>query len=360
MDSLKDAYELLEHTAKGDLLSEKLWKSNKVQSLKNFFVNRSRNNEFFLYRDTQSETYDCVADLMSDFIRQYPAPPVCRQKLWDSCNRWLKRIACELNISNERPFSEYLDRPCETDFGIELIKKLHPSEGISKEELAEALGVTTKTIQTSLRAIDSSLIAGEAHAPKPLRIGGQEIHAHIRCTTDPHNGKKYYCTPERVHPIALQLNTFELGTLFQALYLLNSTEESSLSLEIAIDVWGQLSETARSRILEIFGARNAGLCDFLGNCTSLADFESLPVFRSELEQFDVYSLSEQVMGAFKGSRVCNLKLCFDGEIKSLKNQRVLIEDGIWYAIPNEEFPSREHAIEFEVSNLKSFIELKDW
>ena len=47
MDSLKDAYELLEHTAKGDLLSEKLWKSNKVQSLKNFFVNRSRNNEFF-------------------------------------------------------------------------------------------------------------------------------------------------------------------------------------------------------------------------------------------------------------------------------------------------------------------------
>lgn len=65
------------------------------------------------------------------------------------------------------------------------------------------------------------------------------------------------------------------------------------------------------------------------------------------------------MGAFKGSRVCNLKLCFDGEIKSLKNQRVLIEDGIWYAIPNEEFPSREHAIEFEVSNLKSFIELND-
>ena len=110
MDSLKDAYELLEHTAKGDLLSEKLWKSNKVQSLKNFFVNRSRNNEFFLYRDTQSETYDCVADLMSDFIRQYPAPPICRQKLWDSCNRWLKRIACELNISNERPLHQLLQR----------------------------------------------------------------------------------------------------------------------------------------------------------------------------------------------------------------------------------------------------------
>ena len=349
---------LLETTSKGNPITDKLWKGTGNYNFKAFVEKNWDNCSSFSYRDTKEAIYDAIATLMSDFVAQFPAPPIYRQKIWDACSSWLGQIANELEFAHNKPFSEYVARPYERDLGIELIKALHSKAGASKEELALSLGVSTKTIQTDLRAIDPTLNEGSGHVANPLRIGGQEIHAKIQCVPDPKTGKRYYRIPERVHPIVLQLNTFELGTLFRALSTLNCNDNGSLSLELAMNIWSQLSECARQRVSEVFGEADNKLQEFLEDCESSADFDELPVFKSEPDQFNIYTQSEQIMEAFKGSRVCDIDLRIDGDYVTLKNQRIWRDDNSWYAIPNEAFPSRENAIAFDLSDVRGYVDLK--
>lgn len=136
-----------------------------------------------------------------------------------------------------------------------LLKELQNRRGVTKEELRERLRLKPRQIAKDLRKLDHSLIKSPETADMsdyvPFRIGGQPVRVKISASRNPENPADkslYFKTVNSLHPIVLQENMMQAGTLIQALCRNYYEYESSVSLYIATDIWYQLSDYAKSRI----------------------------------------------------------------------------------------------------------------
>lgn len=307
--------------------------------------------------NTNADLLHAVAEGMADYLRGYPCPASYKQHLWDSCDSWIRRIAELLDLDAGNLFEDELPRPVARDLGIELIKALHDEGGKKKGELEKELGVGQKTIQTELRALDPSL-QKTGEKVRPLRIAGQELHAKIEYRdqyqgNSAHSYERFFYMKERLHPLALQLNTHQVGTLLLSLYRRFDEEESNLSYEMALDIWFQLSPYGQKRIQEIFG-QEPGSRDFLDQIQAELAEGRLVAFHSEDELRDSLSHGELLMGLYKGSVECWIKIRQDGKTIELDKARIVSIRGnhnAWLAIPCSEYPDQTNAVPFTTEEL---------
>ncbi len=307
--------------------------------------------------NTNADLLHAVAEGMADYLRGYPCPASYKQHLWDSCDSWIRRIAEQLDLDAGNLFEDELPRPVARDLGIELIKALHDEGGKKKGELEKELGVGQKTIQTELRALDPSL-QKTGEKVRPLRIAGQELHAKIGYRDQyqgdsAHSYERFFYMKERLHPLALQLNTHQVGTLLLSLYRRFDEEESNLCYEMALDIWCQLSPYGQKRIEEIFG-REPGFREFLEQIRAELAEGRLLAFHSEDELIDSLSHGELLMGLYKGAVECRIKIRQNGKTIELDKARIVSNGGnhnAWLAIPWSEYPDETNAVSFTTEEL---------
>ena len=301
-----------------------------------------------------------IANGMGDYVRRYPAPPSYKQRLWDSCDSWIRRIADKLGVEAGTAFEDELPRPVARDLGVDLIKALHDENGKTKEELAEKLNVGIKTIQTELRALDPSL---QKSGPmiRALRIAGQEMHPKIEVKSEaradnPRAVERKFYMKNRLHPIALQLNTQETATLLLSLFRMNEDTGSLLSREMALDIWCQLSLPGRERIYEIFGLKDPEFKAFIDEIKAELEENRLVTFHTEEQQRDDnMSLDELVMSSFKSGNACRIELKQGGKTIRIDKARIKLaspREDMWLAIPEEEYPDQSNAAPFSMGDVK--------
>ena len=307
---------------------------------------------------TRTEMVGAIATGMGDYLRGYPAPPSYKQRLWDSCDSWIRRIADKLGVEAGTAFEDELPRPVARDLGVDLIKALHDEKGKTKKQLEAELGIGQKTIQTELRALDPSL-QEKGSKIRPLRIAGQEMHPKIRFKLKPGKDnprvlERVYYMEDRLHPIALQLNTQEVGTLLQALYRNNADMGSILSYEMALDVWCQLSPYGQKRIHDTFGSEDGGFSDFLDDMIAELKEGRLIAFHTEEEQRGNMSMGELVMSSFKTGDACRIVLKQSGKTIRIDKAKITpadLHENRWLAIPVEEYPDKSSAVSFSTEEV---------
>ena len=341
---------LLSETIDGDKAAQSMFCSGGNRSIAETVIDACRIGGI----KTNSELVRAIANGMGDYLSKYPAPATYKQRLWDSCDSWIRRIAEKLGVEAGKALEEEMPRPIANDLGVELIKALHDEEGKTKAELEKALGVGGKTIQTELRALDPSLQKSGSKI-RPLRIAGQEMHPSIRFkfqakADNPRALERVYYMPERLHPLALQLNTQQVGTFLLSLFRMNEETHSMLSREMAIDIWCQLSSYGQHRIREIFGKNNGLFTEFLDDISAELQDGRLLAFHTEDEMSeDAMSPDELIMAAFKGGKECMIEIRKDEEAIRLDRARIVMADGeadVWLAIPADEYPDRTKALRF--------------
>ncbi len=346
----KDYEALLRSTASGDPRAQAILDSGRLlRNVEAAVVPGVREPEKVL---------DAILEGMAYYLAEYPASPSYRQRLWETCRRWADRIAARLKIK-EYDFSGNVPEPVSMDTGIALVKALHPSRGKTKEDLGKELGVGAKTIQTGLRALDPHLSEG-GKPPAPFRIAGQEMRVRIECETEETTGKRRYHTANRLHPVALQLNTMQAGNLLRALQEIDAGPDRAADNEvcrrIALDVWIQLSSTARARLKKIYRGRYPEFGSFLDELDSEAE-EGLLEFRTERELEPELEIRQQLEMAAKGGRCCSLTLRQEDEETRLEH--VIIDwdtgDGSYLAIPADPLPDREKAGRFWLDEVEEYL-----
>ena len=309
---------------------------------------------------TADDLATAIAEGMADYLRSYPAPASYKQILWDSCNSWYKRIAEKLNVDAASTFEDELPQPVTKDLGVELVKALHDENGKSKGKLSDELGVGEKTIQNELRALDPKL-RRKGEKIRPLRIAGQEMHPTIQyrdqySEDDSHKLTRLFYMKDRLHPIALQLNTQETGTLLLSLFKMNEATGSLLSREMALDIWCQLSKPGQDRICEVFGLKDPDFKAFLDDIKAELEENRLVTFHTEEQQRDNnMSWDELVMSAFKGGEAFRIELKQGGKTIRIGKARIVPEnlsEDRWLAVPADEYPDRTNAVPFTTGEVR--------
>lgn len=258
-------------------------------------------------------SYKDVIDGISEFYTVYPTAPVYKEKvIRPFLEDWIDNIA---DYFNERYYDDKheLDHYVETDKCIEMLKLLQKREGISKEGLHTALGVSEKTIQKDLRAISPSL----GKADYELKIGGNPVHAAIKERRLPDNRKLFY-TPNTVHPLVMLPNVMQVGAMLKALA---SDEDSEVAQYVAADIWLQLSDYCKSRIRDIYYKKYPEVKLFISMVENRIRKGYLFGYSTEREM-EGLSIEEELLRANKANRLCDLELEINGEIIELHNQKI--------------------------------------
>jgi transcriptional antiterminator len=147
----------------------------------------------------------------------------------------------------------------EGDVAVRLIKLLHQRNGVSKEEIAKELGVSTRMVQKYLRKIDPDMCVDKKYAIseekiEPFFIGGQPLRAKISIKRE--GRKEYYFTENSIHPIVLQENLTQIIVLIKIFADKYYGSDSNIIYKIACDIWSQLSEYGKTVVKLFFTERH--------------------------------------------------------------------------------------------------------
>ena len=272
--------------------------------------------------------YQILTAALSKYIFRYPAPAAAKQRLYQRIHAWCKGLGDKLHIPNYEMLLSDIAAPVCDDLTVSLIKELHAKGGVSKVELANKYDVDEKTIQVKLRQL-----SGESRY-KPLRIGGQAVSVPVCYKSEEHrhrDEKRRFYTPNTMSPIVLQLNLIQVETLLKSLQL-NYDKDNNIPLDLAVYIWGQLSDYAKERIREIFCSRDPELAMFLEDVDSEAGSDEYR-FMTEAEMMDNVRVSEQLTIAYKGNLICDLYLM--APQRNRKNQIVRYDHKVssYYTVP---------------------------
>lgn len=298
--------------------------------LTEMICNRLHNNSI---GDTKYEkVYNAIANAMSDYIEQYSAPFFYKQRVRCQFRKWLDKIQEKYDIKVEYIPEQLTIDNVELDTGIAMIKALHDREGKTKKELSEDLRICERAVQKNLRKISPDLYKEKATESvyAPFRLGGQPIQAKIRVQEKEGDKKKYYSTVNTVHPIVLQENIMELGTLIEALSYNYFNNESNISVIIAIDIWSQMSDYARDRIKKYYTIRDKDVIEFIDILEDEFPDNHINSFCTEREMYENnedMSNREILTYAIKAAgRTCTLEIEDDqGKTKVLNKQTIKYE-----------------------------------
>lgn len=256
-----------------------------------------------------------IVRAICDYIHQYHAPASTKQYLYNDLYSLCKNLAQSHNIADYQSHLNLLPEPVAEDLTIALVKDLHAREGVTKADLARLHNVDERTIQNKIQALDGN----SKH--KPLRIGGFAVHVPVVHSKKTQRDEVLrYHTPNTMNPLVLQLNTTQAATLLQSLHF-NHQQGNFLPLDLAVDIWCQLSDYTRKRIREVFCRNDPDFAEFLdwihGEVESLTHH-----FMSESEVLDSRDLSEgeMMLIADKGGEICDIEL--KNPLRSRSRQRV--------------------------------------
>lgn len=255
-----------------------------------------------------------MIDGMNEYIRTYRSIPAFKQKVWNSFRDWIMCIADRYDIQNaEKLIEEIMERPVEDDTAVAVVKLLHAEkveDGKTKDEMVEALSVNEKTIRNTLHLLDPDFDkdpkakARESKKRNTPRFGGQLMQVGIKYMEEEKKERRFY-SPETLHPVAMQLNVYQVGTLLKSLQLAYDTEISYNSVNMAINVWSQLTDYCKERITDFVRPDDEDLRSFL---ELIDDMESGQPFVTEKEIFDDELIENKLNLAFKGGYRCSVKL----------------------------------------------------
>lgn len=261
---------------------------------------------------------------MGAYLQLYRAQPVFKQTIREKLLGWIHAIASKYHVELGDAQADWVI-PVQRDSGVELVRLLHDRKGLTKRELADRLGVSSKTVQNDLRRLDPSLCEeNPKKAPEPLRAAGHEMHVRIRCDEVPgSHGDRRYSTPDTLHPLVLQFNVTQVAAVLIALQqAYDNGFYGTYCLESAMDIWFQLTPYCRSRIEKIFAGRNADFKTFLDTIREEVAGGRFPQFRTERSMAEGATYKEMREYAFKAGAACNITLRRNGVTEKYQKNRI--------------------------------------
>lgn len=278
----------------------------------------------------QDADEDLVADIlyaMNLYILGYRAVPAFKQKLYVRCKEWIVCVAKYYNISDvDILINEEVVEPIKEDPMVAFVKALHAFDiesAPSKYAIANELGVDERTIRNRINLIDPEWNKPSSSKEKKSvdiaslpRFGGQLLQVSVESGTEK-RVRKYY-TPETLHPVALQMNVTQVGIVLKGLQLANDMDVSDNSMDLAINVWTQLSLYCQKRLKEYYHPDDISFHSFIDSVDEISKDEvNDHYFKTEIEMFEGESIRNQLNMAFKGGHPCNVRL--KGSEKALHN-----------------------------------------
>lgn len=212
--------------------------------------------------------YKCIADAMVLYLESYSAVFSFKQQTKEKFVAWLKKIQQLYGLAdNDAPIpSQLTDGTKDRDSGVAIIKLLHSRDGVTYDDMKDSLDrLSERSIQKDLIKISPSLYQGDGQPDVPFRLGGQPLLAEIELV-DPneHRAKhKRFRTVNTVHPLVLQENIMQLASLLKALAHQYFDQEDDLGRIIAVDIWSQMSEYARQKIISYYAFDDETLSDLI-------------------------------------------------------------------------------------------------
>ena len=276
--------------------------------------------------------YDAIADSMIEYLESYPSSFSFKQRMKEKFCQWLQTIKNKYVIKDAEIPEELVVHPEELDTAVVMIKELHSRQGVSKEYLRKKLNFKdVRTVQKNLPKLSPILYEGDDfdkdNVYMPFRLGGQPLQVEIQSYDGNKDNRKYYRTVNTLHPIVLQENLMQVGTLLQSLSRNYYEHENDISRIIAIDVWSQLSEYAKVRIEKYYCVGDPDMADFIEILKDECPDNHACGYRTERQMFpDIeLPLEETVRSLLKGpDRTCTLVYRDDYEEKTrLENQYLI-------------------------------------
>ena len=299
--------------------------------------------------------YNAISRAMVEYLEDFHSSFSFRQKTKIKFCDWLKNIQKNFDLAPMEMPPELEVKSSEMDTGITMLKELHSRSGITKDDLCYKLDIKPRAVQKNLRKLSPNLYEGERENISdeaeyvPFRIGGQPINVDIRVVENTTDRRKYYYTPNTIHPIVMQENLMQVGALLQSLchshyYGL----QSNIYLQIAIDIWSQLSDYAKEKIRTVYAIRNEDLNEFVEILDDECPDDYVSTYHTEREMAEKEGLSREDKLLFLAKlpeRTATITLKKDGSISYIRRANVKNYIGKRVAVTDEN--GKEYLLEFE-------------
>lgn len=294
---------------------------------------RSIKKEGALQKDYEN-CYEAIIASMLEYLENFHTNSFAyKQEIWRQFSKWIKKIEKEYRIPVNLRKEDFVENATDGDAVIAIVKALHKRGGNTVQDIAEETNMDIRPVQKWLKKLrtNQSNNVGDVGC---CRIAGQPVNLNIKVFTGKKSKTPRYKTTNTMHPIILQENLMEVGTLLQSLAHNYVDNSSDVSYHIGIDIWYQLSEYARNRVRKYYAYSDEKLKNFLDDIDDLLPDKTTYGFQTEREMVQVIPGSQREIFDFvmKGDgRYCNLYLKSSDE--PLCDQRLdytQIEDEIRY------------------------------
>lgn len=321
----------LERTCPLDYAQNIGWKYSDFQKLKDIIFEVMAEDADNCNTSFGEDELEDVLYSMNEYISRYPSIPAFKQRLWAFFNAWANNIMEKCQLEIEWNIDSILHKPIEESTAIGVVKCLHSINaegGMTKAEMAERLNVSTKAIQNTLHTLDPKLEKNktnpkQAKRQEPFRFGGQILEVSIAFEDEmvstsngdtDRNLKKHerrFYAPDTLSPIALQLNVSQTAILLRSLQESYDSEISNTSWNIALNIWTQLSDYTKDRIMNYTFPDNKEFHNLL-NQLSEEENSDRP-YSTEKEMFENETIETKLQLAYKSVIRCNIEFD-DGRI----------------------------------------------
>ena len=252
--------------------------------------------------------FQLICGSLEEYADDFPARYAVKQRIREKFLLWLREIAKRYGIEDPLYPESFLRKGSDT--AVAMVRMLHSREGVTKEDMAQYLGITERAVLKNLAKLDHSL-GDSRQSDEVLRIGGQPVQVKIAALRKRGEKKTRYYTPNTMHPIILQENVLQAGTLIQSLARNYTEHINDISYIVGMEIWSQLSEYGRERVRAVFTPGDPAVARFVeildDDCP---DETTADHFCTEREMREETSLSmdEMLMYCFKAGRICRLTL----------------------------------------------------
>lgn len=277
-----------------------------------------------------------------------------KQETWKQFAKWVGKIEKKYHIPENMQTAEFVEKSADCDAVIAVVKALH-GKGKTVEEISRETNMGIRTVQKWLKKLDCHAENAE-EIQRCCKIAGQPVN--IQITTDlPSEGTRAprYRTINTMHPLVLQENLMQIGTLLKALAHDYNDENSDISFSIGLDIWCQLSDYARKRVKFIYAKYDEALKNYLKEIEMVIPDASAGRFFTERELVEETPLSynDLLIFVMKGkNRRCNLYL--NSPERELYNQDIFCSrtaNGLKYQAVSENGTITEFSID-EVDDIE--------
>jgi len=275
--------------------------------------NFTENDMVFLFK--------CIAIAMDEYINDFIGTASYKEKIYLDFCEWFVQIGYNINYIDfddkymQTIFESNVERPIKLDV-VDLIKQLHPREGVTKCYLRERYAdsfrgskLGNKAYRNQNKTIINMINRLSGKTENPYHIGGQKVCVDIsycdmkdkESDYDINNqALRHYYTPNTLNPLILQENVTQVGTILEGLSLEYYLKESDIALEIAVDIWCQLSDYCQKRLYDSFGKRSSDLSEFFDTINDSVKGDHVLSFMTEDQMKLTASKRDLLMILYKG------------------------------------------------------------